>query len=89
MLESIIGLGAAVLEEQDALTSLIKKVPSIKNNRQQHICKFVFDTKKKELRIDVKEEMDDNSSRQYLHVGSVDGPRSAQWFATVRPVPIY
>ncbi|WP_276662717.1 TIGR02556 family CRISPR-associated protein [Syntrophomonas wolfei] len=82
MLESIIGLGAAVLEEQDALASLIKKVPSIKNNRQQHICKFVFHTKKKELRIDVKEEMDDNSSLRYLHVGSVDGPRSAQWFAT-------
>jgi CRISPR-associated protein Csh1 len=82
MLESIIELGAAVLEEQDALESLIKKVPTIKNNRQQHICKFIFDTKKKELKIDVKEEMDDNSSHRYLHVGSVDGPRSAQWFAT-------
>lgn len=82
MLESLVEIGGSVLAENDILVALIKKVPAIKSKKQQHICKFVFNTENNEFKVDVNEEIDDDSSIKYLHVGGVDGPRSPQWYVT-------
>ncbi|MBC7076119.1 MAG: TIGR02556 family CRISPR-associated protein [Syntrophomonadaceae bacterium] len=82
MLESVIELGNSVLEKKDKLSALIKEVSTVKNKKQQHVCKFIFDTKKLEFTVDVNEEIDDDTARKYLYIGSADSSGLPQWYVT-------
>ena len=82
MQEGIIQIGKIITEGEDFLQSLVDEVPVIKNEKQRYILKYCFSTEKKELRIDISEQMKKSSSRQYLYIGSAPGANSPQWYAT-------
>lgn len=82
MLESIIELGSAVLEKKDRLSALLQEVPAEKKGKKQHVCKIIFDTRNRKLTFDVNEEIDQDTARKYLFIGSADGPSSPQWYIT-------
>lgn len=84
MLESIIELGGAVLEKQDRLDSFIQEVPAEKKGKKMHVCKFIFDTRNKKFDIDVNEEIDQNTAKKYLFIGSADAPGLPQWYITAK-----
>ncbi|MBA1336533.1 MAG: CRISPR-associated protein, Csd1 family [Firmicutes bacterium] len=82
MIEGIIQIGQALLEGGDLLSNLIREVPSERMGKRLHVLKLNFDVSNTILQVDVKEEMDENSTGKYLFVGSADGPNSPQWFAS-------
>lgn len=82
MQEGIIQIGKIITEGEDFLQSLVDEVPVIKNEKQRYILKYCFSTEKKELRIDISEQMKKSSSRKYLYIGSAPGANSPQWYAT-------
>ena len=57
MQEGIIQIGKIITEGEDFLQSLVDEVPVIKNEKQRYILKYCFSTEKKELRIDISEQM--------------------------------
>ncbi|CVI72692.1 CRISPR-associated protein (cas_TM1802) [Clostridiales bacterium CHKCI001] len=82
MQEGIIQIGKIITEGEDFLQSLVDEVPVMKKGKQRYILKYCFSTEKKELRIDISEQMKKSSSRQYLYIGSAPGANSPQWYTT-------
>lgn len=82
MIEGIIQIGSALLKEGDLLSNLIKEVEPTRKGKQLHVLKFDFRTEERRLEIDANEEMDNNSSKKYLFIGSADGSNSPQWYTT-------
>ncbi|SHG49766.1 CRISPR-associated protein Csh1 [Thermosyntropha lipolytica DSM 11003] len=83
MLESIIELGGKVLSQKEGLDALIQEVPlESRKGEKKHVCKIIFDTRNKIFDVDVNEEIDENTVKKYLHVGSADGSNSPQWYIT-------
>lgn len=82
MLEGIIDIGNAVTDENDVLSNLIQNVESVRKKKQLYVLKFNFLLDEEKLEIDALEEMDSNSAKKYLFVGSASGPNSPQWFVT-------
>lgn len=87
MLESIIELGEKVLEEKDRLDAFIQEVPlEGKKGKKKHVCKVIFDTKNKSFDIDANEEIDENTTKKYLFIGSADASGSPQWYITSKSI---
>lgn len=84
MQEGIIQIGKIMAEGEDLLQSLIEEVPIMKKEKPRYILKYCFSTQKKELRIDISEEMKQTSCRNYLHIGGASASNAPQWYATTK-----
>lgn len=82
MQEAIIQIGQAVLSKSDLLSSQIQKLNPKRKDKTLHVLKLNFDTKDCRLKLDANEEMDESTQNKYVYVGSADGARAAQWFAS-------
>ncbi len=80
MLEGIVQIGRALLENKSLIDNLIKNLPTEdKKGNHYHVLKLKFS--EENLELDVSEEMDSDSARKYLYVGTAE-PNAPQWFAT-------
>jgi CRISPR-associated protein Csh1 len=70
------------LNGSDILSSLIQERPIERKGKKQHIAKFNFKLNENALTIDANEEMKEDSTTQYMFVGSASGSASPQWLAT-------
>lgn len=82
MQEGIIQLGHVLLGEGDILSNLVENVQLIKNKKIQHVLKIMFSTNPLDLKIDVVEEINEDTCKKYLHIGGAPGANSKQWYAT-------
>jgi len=58
--------------------------PLTKKDEQRYICKFMFDTSKKEVNFDLNEEISTDTAKRYSFVGTIGGPNTPQWCTTVK-----
>lgn len=88
MLEGIVQIGRALLEEGNLLDNLIKELPTTdKKGKPYLVLKLNF--KKDTLELDISEEMDSDTVKKYLYVGTADGPTSPQWFASNKSITYF
>ncbi|WDU82930.1 TM1802 family CRISPR-associated protein [Caloramator sp. Dgby_cultured_2] len=88
MLEGIVQIGRALLEEGNLLDNLIKELPiNDKKGRPYLVLKLNF--KKDNLELDISEEMDSDTVKKYLYVGTANGPTSPQWFASNKSITYF
>lgn len=81
MLEGIVQIGRALNEGSNFLDNLVKELPTTdKKGRPLLVMKLNF--KENALEIDISEEMDSETTKKYLYVGTANGPTSPQWFAS-------
>ncbi|QCX34102.1 TIGR02556 family CRISPR-associated protein [Caloramator sp. E03] len=85
MIEGIVQIGRALTKEGNLLDTLIREVP-VKDKKDKPLLIMKLNFKKDSLDIDIKEEMDNESVKKYIHVGSADVPTSPQWFATSKNI---
>ncbi|WP_420794714.1 TIGR02556 family CRISPR-associated protein [Fervidobacterium nodosum] len=80
LLEGIVQIGRALLENKSLIDSLIKELPAKdKKGNLYHVLKLKFS--KENLELDVSEEIDSDTARKYLYIGTADGPNAPQWYA--------
>lgn len=81
MLEGIVQIGRALLENKSLIDNLIKELPTTdKKGNPYHVLKLKFS--EENLELDVSEEMDSDTVKKYLYIGTADGPNSPQWYAS-------
>ena len=85
MIENIIQMGGIILESTGFLDAMINEVePLTKKDEQRYICKFMFDTSKKEVNFGLNEEISTDTAKRYSFVGTIGGPNTPQWCTTVK-----
>lgn len=85
LIEGIVQIGRALTKDGNLLDTLIREVP-VKDKKDKPLLIMKLNFRNDSLDIDIKEEMDNESVKKYIHVGSVDGPTSPQWFATSKNI---
>ena len=81
MIEGMLQMGE-VLKSDNPILNFIEELQPTRRKKQLNVLKFNFLLKEDKLEIDVNEEMDDNTAKKYVFVGSAAGPRSPQWYSS-------
>lgn len=88
MIEEIVEIGDILVgdasENEAYLDVLIEEIEIPKDDEKYFVAKIDFSTEQKNITINCAEEMDDETVRKYVYVGSAEGSNSPQWFASTR-----
>ena len=86
LIEEIVEIGDVLIGDasgNDAHLSVLTEdieVPS--GDEKRYVAKIDFSTNEKKINIDCAEEIDDETAKKYVYVGSAEGANSSQWFAS-------